>query len=274
MWLTYEMSPKGLVSLARRGAPGRRYLLTGQNVTYGELSDLGAAALGSRAPRVRVPSGGLRVLAGLLERPGLWVGRRPPLTPDEVAVGSRYLYFSNTRAVNEIGFRVRPIEETLADSVAWYRESGRLALDGRRLAAQAFRRAASAGLRWNRSRQRRRAGRRDCGPGAGRLSGCEEGLRPRDGRLRRRVRGRLLLPPQTAARGSWGAGGVGWDAPGSSRTWPNVISAPGVSLRLASHSMVPQSERSAMPWPRWTMRGSAGDASGSVIGIHRAYWSA
>ena len=115
---------EGLVSLARRGAPGRRYLLTGHNVTYGELSDLGAAALGSRAPRVRLPSGGLRVLAGLLERPGLWVGRRPPLTPDEVAVGSRYLYFSNARAVNEIGFRVRPIEETLADSVAWYRESG------------------------------------------------------------------------------------------------------------------------------------------------------
>ena len=115
---------EGLVRLARRGVRGRIYLLTGHNLSYAELSDLGALATGSGAPRVGLPSIGLRVLAGLLERPSLRLGRRPPLTPDEVAVGSRYLYFSNARAVNEIGFRVRPIEETLADSVAWYRESG------------------------------------------------------------------------------------------------------------------------------------------------------
>lgn len=114
----------GLVRLARRGVRGRRYLLTGHNLTYAELSDLGSAILGSRAPRVGLPSGGLRVLAALLERPGLWLGRKPPATPDEVAVGTRYLYFSNARAVAELGFRVRPVRETLADSVAWYRETG------------------------------------------------------------------------------------------------------------------------------------------------------
>ena len=114
----------GLVRLARRGVRGRRYLLTGHNVTYAELSDLGAAVLGSRAPRVGLPSGGLRVLVALLERPGLWLGWKPPATPDEVAVGTRYLYFSNARAVAELGFRVRPVRETLADSVAWYRDTG------------------------------------------------------------------------------------------------------------------------------------------------------
>ena len=115
---------EGLVRLARRGVRGRRYLLTGHNVTYAELSDLGAAVLGSRAPRVGLRSGALRVLAALLERPGLWLRWKPPATPDEVAVGTRYLYFSNARAVAELGFRVRPVRETLADSVAWYRETG------------------------------------------------------------------------------------------------------------------------------------------------------
>ena len=113
----------GLVRLARRGVRGRRYLLTGHNFTYAELSDLGAAVLGSRAPRIQLPSGGLRVLAGLLERPGLWLGWKPPATPDEVAVGSRFLYFSNARAVAELGFRVRPARETIVDAVAWYREN-------------------------------------------------------------------------------------------------------------------------------------------------------
>lgn len=114
----------GLVQMAVTGSPGRRYLLTGHNLSYAELSDLGAETLVSGRPRVGLPSNALRVLAGLLERPGLWLGRKPPLTPDEVAVGSRYLYFSNARAVAELGFRVRPVRETLADTVAWYRETG------------------------------------------------------------------------------------------------------------------------------------------------------
>ena len=114
----------GLVRLAEAGEHGRRYLLAGHNLTYAELSDLGAAVLGVRTPRIGLPSDGLRVLAAVLEHPGLWLKRKPPLTPDEVAVGSRYLYFSNARAVAELGFRVRPVQNTLADAIAWYRESG------------------------------------------------------------------------------------------------------------------------------------------------------
>ncbi len=114
----------GLVRMAEDGLPARRYLLTGHNLTYAEISDLGAEAVRSRSPKIGLPSGGLRVLAALLERPGLWLGWQPPLTPDEVAVGSRYLYFSNARAMSELGFQVRPVQETMADSVAWYRETG------------------------------------------------------------------------------------------------------------------------------------------------------
>ncbi len=114
----------GLVRLAEDGVPARRFLLTAHNLTYVEISDLGAEVVRSRSPMIGLPSGGLRVLAALLERPGLWLGWKPPLTPDEVAVGSRYLYFSNARAVDELGFHVRPVQETLVDSVAWYRETG------------------------------------------------------------------------------------------------------------------------------------------------------
>ncbi|MCY3748506.1 MAG: NAD-dependent epimerase/dehydratase family protein [Chloroflexi bacterium] len=114
----------GLARMAEVGRPGRRYLLTGHNLTYAEISDLGADVIGSRRPRVGLPSSGLRVLAAVLERPGLWLRWKPPATPDEVAVGARYLYFSNTRAVTELGFRARSARETLVDAVAWYRDTG------------------------------------------------------------------------------------------------------------------------------------------------------
>jgi len=114
----------GLVRLAKAGVRGRRYLLTGHNLRYAEISDLGAEVLGLRSPRVGLPSDLLRILAALLERPGLWLAWKPPATPDEVAVGSRFLYFSNARAMAELGFQVRPAQETLVDAVAWYRETG------------------------------------------------------------------------------------------------------------------------------------------------------
>ncbi len=115
---------EGLVSLARRGARGRRYLLAGHNLTYAALSDLGALLLGSRSVRVTLPSWTAAALAHALDLPSRWFDWRPPVTPDDAAVGARFLYVSNARAVRELGFRIRPVAATIADAIAWYRAAG------------------------------------------------------------------------------------------------------------------------------------------------------
>jgi dihydroflavonol-4-reductase len=44
-------------------------------------------------------------------------------TPPEVSYASQYLFFDNTKARNELGLTLTPIEEALRDSVRWFREN-------------------------------------------------------------------------------------------------------------------------------------------------------
>lgn len=113
---------QGTVAAATRGRVGQRYLLTGHNVTYRQLADALCRVAGLSPPSVTFPSALLRPLARALDPIGLALNRMPPLTPDDVTVGTRFLYFDNTRARAELGFPVRPLDETLADAVRWYQE--------------------------------------------------------------------------------------------------------------------------------------------------------
>ena len=44
-------------------------------------------------------------------------------TPPEVNYASQYLFFDNTKARNELGLTLTPVEESLRDSVHWFREN-------------------------------------------------------------------------------------------------------------------------------------------------------
>ena len=47
----------------------------------------------------------------------------PLTTPPEVSYASQYLFFDNTKVRNELGLTFTPIEESLRDSVRWFREN-------------------------------------------------------------------------------------------------------------------------------------------------------
>jgi nucleoside-diphosphate-sugar epimerase len=50
---------------------------------------------------------------------------KPPMsTPAEIAYASQYLYFDNTKAVQELGLTFRPVEDSLQASIKWFRENG------------------------------------------------------------------------------------------------------------------------------------------------------
>jgi dihydroflavonol-4-reductase len=48
--------------------------------------------------------------------------KTPLTTPPEVSYASQYLFFNNSKARNELGLTLTPIEESLRDSVRWFRE--------------------------------------------------------------------------------------------------------------------------------------------------------
>jgi dihydroflavonol-4-reductase len=98
-----------------RGEIGERYILGGRNFTFDRLfADLGR--LSGIEPPVKIPRGLAAAGAGVL---GFGPGRTV-LAPQEVVAASQYWTYRSGKARRELGWRSRPHEDTLADTVAWY----------------------------------------------------------------------------------------------------------------------------------------------------------
>ena len=105
------------------GKPGRRYILGGHNVEYREFSAKVAAMAGTKPPRVVVPTPVIRGAGQVLGFVADHLTRKKPMmTGRSVAyLSGRWLWFSIERARTELGYAPRPLEEAIANSVAWFR---------------------------------------------------------------------------------------------------------------------------------------------------------
>ena len=101
-----------------RGVPGERYILGNRNFTLDRLfSDLSRLS-GVEPPAVKLPLAVAMQLATAAERlPG-----RPLITVSEVRAGSLWWAFRSTKAKRELGWKPSHHEDTLVDTIAWYRE--------------------------------------------------------------------------------------------------------------------------------------------------------
>lgn len=113
------------VEAAKRGRPGERYLLGGPNMTLAAFFQLLERVSGVPAPAIKSPTrlneATARVLGALEELSGEDV--------DEAIayeMASCYWYVDSRKAQEELGFRHRPAETTLKDTVAAVRSRGPL----------------------------------------------------------------------------------------------------------------------------------------------------
>ncbi|HEU5003415.1 MAG TPA: NAD-dependent epimerase/dehydratase family protein [Actinomycetota bacterium] len=107
-----------------RGVAGERYVLNGACLTSAEALAL-LSRLGGAEHRVRtLPAGVAMVGASVVEAACALLRRIPPVCREQaraVAHGHRY---DGSRATRDLGLAYTPIEETLARTIAWYREHG------------------------------------------------------------------------------------------------------------------------------------------------------
>ena len=98
---------RGHVLALERGRPGERYLLGGIDVTLSEAFALIARAAGRRPPRLQLPYGAARLLAGL----GL-------ANRQEVTLARLPAWFSSAKAERELGYQASPLGPALERAVA------------------------------------------------------------------------------------------------------------------------------------------------------------
>jgi dihydroflavonol-4-reductase len=119
---------RGMLLADERGAVGERYILGNRNFTTDRLfADLGRLT-GIEPPAIKLP---LPAALALAQAGGRIPGLRFP-TPVEVRAASLRWAFTNRKAKRELGWTTSPHEDSLEETIAWYREreQGRLASPG------------------------------------------------------------------------------------------------------------------------------------------------
>jgi dihydroflavonol-4-reductase len=103
----------GAVAGLERGRSCERYILGGHNLTWLEFTSRLARELGVRSPRFVVPGAAGRTLAfgaDVLDRLHLWRFAWPAAA---LRTWGWYGYADSKKAVHELGYRIRPLEEIL-----------------------------------------------------------------------------------------------------------------------------------------------------------------
>jgi dihydroflavonol-4-reductase len=117
---------RGHAEALERGRPGEVYILGGNNLEILDMVRRVALAAGVPPPR-QVP---YRVALGAASLVELWSrlrGRRARLSRQLIRASHLYTFVSSEKARRELGYAVRPFEESLADTLRWFMSAGRLA---------------------------------------------------------------------------------------------------------------------------------------------------
>jgi len=108
-----------------RGRAGEVYVLGGHNLRMSEFVPKVCALAGVPAPP-RVPFAVAWAAAAGQELAARLTGRRSAMTRDLVRAAALYTFVSSAKAERELGYRIRPLEEILRDTLDDFRARGKL----------------------------------------------------------------------------------------------------------------------------------------------------
>ena len=125
-WVDVRDVVSGAMEAEKRGRCGEKYLLTGQWQSLRQLADLVADQSGVPAPRLVSPMWLAKLGAPVAQRITRFLGQRPKFTPHSLSVLSGNSRFLHDKARRELDYKPRPLPETVAAAVDWFRTSGHL----------------------------------------------------------------------------------------------------------------------------------------------------
>jgi dihydroflavonol-4-reductase len=113
---------EGMIRALRCGRPGKRYLLGHENLSIREVFGVLARLTGLPPPRWRVPYPLALTAAYVSEWLADVVTHRPPAaTVTGVKLTRRRMHFDPRHSLAELDLQPRPVTQSLADAVAWFR---------------------------------------------------------------------------------------------------------------------------------------------------------
>lgn len=104
----------GMIRAFEHGKCGERYILSGHNMTWADILGTLSSALAVQPPKRRVGRKTFIFLSSVLETVGLLTRTKPILTREAARVASSLSFYTNTKAVTDLGYTFRPFTETAA----------------------------------------------------------------------------------------------------------------------------------------------------------------
>ena len=117
-WAHVEDTARGHILAMEKGRPGETYIIAGPRHTFEEAFALAARLARVRAPLLHPGPHAMRAMAVVMTGAERFVTLPPAFTPEALRVLAGTTYFgSNEKAVRELGFTARPLEEGLAQTL-------------------------------------------------------------------------------------------------------------------------------------------------------------
>lgn len=125
-WVDVRDVADAIIAAMDRGETGKNYLLGGEYHELAELFRLARKARGQESRPSKIPIGLLLAIAPLAEAFGRIARVRHGVTRSALRALASDLVVDSSRAAETLGFRARPLEETVRDAIQWWRENGYL----------------------------------------------------------------------------------------------------------------------------------------------------
>ncbi len=111
------------LAAAERGRVAERYLLGAVDLSYRAWIRLAADVLGIRPPCLHLPPEAMPLVGAVVDV-GRALGIPIPADGDQIRLSARHLYFNCQKAWEELGEPQITIQQSLRDTVDWYRAHG------------------------------------------------------------------------------------------------------------------------------------------------------
>lgn len=113
----------GHIAAMEKGRNGERYILGGVNATFNELMELIKKHSGIERKLKHIPFFALHAVSRIMLLNANITGRPPLITPDWVAKYKYNWALDSSKAVNELGYHIRPLEEGVRLTVEWVKKN-------------------------------------------------------------------------------------------------------------------------------------------------------
>jgi dihydroflavonol-4-reductase len=123
-WVDVRDVVEGAITAAEKASAGSTYILSGHWLPFSGIAGMVAELSDTPPPRLTLPLWLAHLGVPVMAAVSKFTGRRPLYTHFSLRVLKGNRNMSHDKATRELGYRPRPLKETIADTLNWLKESG------------------------------------------------------------------------------------------------------------------------------------------------------